>query len=92
MGWVEGVKMSLRAHGVTEEHKYRVLQEASRILRVWLTKVRKIKAVYHTLNFFNLDITQNCFIADGWVPLDDLYQVQYALKKGAVSISTKLQT
>jgi V-type H+-transporting ATPase subunit a len=32
-------------------------------LQVWFIKVRKIKAIYHTLNYFNLDTSQKCLIA-----------------------------
>jgi hypothetical protein len=31
--------------------------------QVWFIKVRKIKAIYHTLNYFNLDTSQKCLIA-----------------------------
>lgn len=37
-------------------HSFQVA--ASKNLRMWLTKVRKIKSIYHTLNLFNIDVTQ----------------------------------
>lgn len=51
----------------------------------WFVKVRKIKAIYHTLNLFNLDVTQKCLIAECWVPALDLETIQLALRKGTVS-------
>lgn len=58
---------------------------AARNVRTWLTKVRKIKAIYHTLNLFNLDVTQKCLIAECWCPVTELERIQFALKRGSVS-------
>ena len=44
--------------GQTQDHRHRVLVAASKNVRMWLTKVRKIKSIYHTLNLFNIDVTQ----------------------------------
>lgn len=57
---------------------------ASKNVRMWLTKVRKIKSIYHTLNLFNLDVTQKCLIAECWCPVADLNRIQLALKRGTV--------
>jgi V-type H+-transporting ATPase subunit a len=46
----------------TQDHRHRVLVAAAKNLKTWFTKVRKIKAIYHTLNLFNLDVTQKCLI------------------------------
>ena len=49
-------------------------------------QVKKIKAIYHTMNMFNLDVTQKCLIAECWCPVADLDQIQAALRRGTVSI------
>ncbi len=49
-------------------------------------QVRKIKAIYHTMNMFNLDVTHKCLIAECWCPVSDLDQIQDALKRGTVRI------
>lgn len=40
---------------------------AAKNVRMWLTKVRKIKSIYHTLNLFNIDVTQKVStVVCGW--------------------------
>ncbi|XP_030852884.1 V-type proton ATPase 116 kDa subunit a-like isoform X1 [Strongylocentrotus purpuratus] len=66
----------------TDEHRQRVLVSAAKNVRVWFIKVRKLKAIYHTLNLFNLDVTQKCLIAECWCPITDLDKIQMALRRG----------
>lgn len=62
--------------GQTNDHRHRVLVAAAKNIKVWFIKVRKIKAIYHTLNFFNLDVTQKCLIAECWIPTVDVEAIQ----------------
>ncbi len=66
----------------TTEHRHRVLVAAAKNIKNWFVKVRKIKAIYHTLNMFNLDVTQKCLIAECWSAVDDLERIQMALRRG----------
>merc|ERR1711868_235825 len=68
--------------GQTNDHRHRVLVAAAKNVKVWFVKVRKIKAIYHTLNFFNLDTSQKCLIAEGWIPRLDMESIQLALRRG----------
>ncbi|CAA77453.2 V-type proton ATPase 116 kDa subunit a 1 [Caenorhabditis elegans] len=68
--------------GQTQDHRHRVLVAASKNVRMWLTKVRKIKSIYHTLNLFNIDVTQKCLIAEVWCPIAELDRIKMALKRG----------
>lgn len=68
----------------TEDHRQRVLQAAAKTVRVWFIKVRKMKAIYHTLNLCNIDVTQKCLIAEVWCPVSDLDSIQFALRRGTV--------
>ncbi|XP_063984343.1 V-type proton ATPase 116 kDa subunit a 1 isoform X2 [Diachasmimorpha longicaudata] len=68
--------------GQTQDHRHRVLVAAAKNIKNWFIKVRKIKAIYHTLNLFNLDVTQKCLIAECWVPVLDIEGIQLALRRG----------
>ncbi|XP_076293522.1 V-type ATPase subunit a family protein Vha100-1 isoform X2 [Lasioglossum baleicum] len=68
--------------GQTQDHRHRVLIAAAKNIKNWFVKVRKIKAIYHTLNLFNLDVTQKCLIAECWVPVLDIETIQLALRRG----------
>ncbi|XP_034175073.2 V-type ATPase subunit a family protein Vha100-1 isoform X3 [Osmia lignaria lignaria] len=68
--------------GQTQDHRHRVLVAAAKNIKNWFVKVRKIKAIYHTLNLFNLDVTQKCLIAECWVPVLDIETIQLALRRG----------
>ncbi len=70
----------------TQEHRQRVLFETARSLRIWQTKVRKIKAIYHTMNMFNNDVARKCFIAECWTPNSQLEKIQSVLRIGFVSL------
>ncbi|KAL5018990.1 hypothetical protein ScPMuIL_004712 [Solemya velum] len=64
----------------TEDHRHRVLLNAQKEIRAWIIKVRKIKAIYNTLNMCSL--AQNSIIAECWTPAHVLDQVQTALRYG----------
>eukprot|EP00096_Caligus_rogercresseyi_P010302 TRINITY_DN3704_c0_g1_i2.p1 TRINITY_DN3704_c0_g1~~TRINITY_DN3704_c0_g1_i2.p1 ORF type:complete len:870 (+),score=293.80 TRINITY_DN3704_c0_g1_i2:86-2695(+) len=68
--------------GQTNDHRHRVLVAAAKNVKSWFVKVRKIKAIYHTLNLFNLDVTYKCLIAECWVPSADIDSIQLALRRG----------
>ena len=50
-----------------------------------MLQVKKIKAIYHIMNMFNLDVTQRCLIAECWCPVKELDEIQRALIMGTVS-------
>ncbi|XP_053210628.1 V-type proton ATPase 116 kDa subunit a 1-like isoform X2 [Panonychus citri] len=66
----------------TTEHRHRVLVAAAKHIKNWIIKVRKIKAIYLTLNMFNLDLTRKCLIAECWCPVDDMERIHIALRRG----------
>ncbi|MBN3325774.1 VPP4 ATPase, partial [Atractosteus spatula] len=70
------------------DHQKRVLQEAASSIQEWKIKVQKMKAVYHTLNMCNIDVTQQCLIAETWCPVTDMDRIKTALQKGMASTLT----
>lgn len=69
----------------SNEHRRRVLVAAAKNMTKWIVIVRKIKAIYHTLNSCNMDLSQKCLIAECWVPDRDLDKIQEALKNATDS-------
>uniref|UniRef100_A0A8C6JMV3 V-type proton ATPase subunit a n=1 Tax=Melopsittacus undulatus TaxID=13146 RepID=A0A8C6JMV3_MELUD len=66
----------------TKSHRQRLLHEAAENLWSWRIKVKKIKAVYHILNCCNIDVTQQCVIAEVWFPVTDASRIKRALQQG----------
>uniref|UniRef100_A0A8B9TUY5 V-type proton ATPase subunit a n=1 Tax=Anas platyrhynchos TaxID=8839 RepID=A0A8B9TUY5_ANAPL len=66
----------------TESHRQRLLHEAAANLWSWEIKVKKIKAIYHILNCCNIDVTQQCVIAEIWFPVADAGRIKRALHQG----------
>nr|XP_044633738.1 V-type proton ATPase 116 kDa subunit a isoform X1 [Equus asinus]XP_044633792.1 V-type proton ATPase 116 kDa subunit a isoform X1 [Equus asinus]XP_044633829.1 V-type proton ATPase 116 kDa subunit a isoform X1 [Equus asinus] len=66
----------------TESHRQRLLQEAAANWHSWVVKVQKMKAVYHILNMCNIDVTQQCVIAEIWFPVADTGRIKRALEQG----------
>eukprot|EP01120_Amphizonella_sp_Union-15-10_P005662 TRINITY_DN1704_c0_g1_i1.p1 TRINITY_DN1704_c0_g1~~TRINITY_DN1704_c0_g1_i1.p1 ORF type:complete len:851 (+),score=181.18 TRINITY_DN1704_c0_g1_i1:73-2625(+) len=63
----------------TLEHRRQVLMNVAVHLESWKTKVKKEKAIYHTMNMFNYDTGRKCLIAEGWCPVTATDQIQAAL-------------
>uniref|UniRef100_A0A8C0FC67 V-type proton ATPase subunit a n=1 Tax=Bubo bubo TaxID=30461 RepID=A0A8C0FC67_BUBBB len=66
----------------TESHRQRLLHEAAANLWSWGIKVKKIKAIYYILNCCNIDVTQQCVIAEIWFPVADAGRIKRALHQG----------
>lgn len=66
----------------TQQHSVTQLTDVAQDIDIWQTKVKKIKSIYHTMNMFNLDVTQRCLIAECWCPVEDLDEIQRALTRG----------
>ncbi|XP_034944898.1 V-type proton ATPase 116 kDa subunit a isoform X2 [Chelonus insularis] len=67
----------------THDHRQRVLHNVAKEIPNWSIMVRKMKAIYHTMNLFNMDVTKKCLIGECWVPIADLGVVQNCLTEGS---------
>ncbi|XP_011172894.1 V-type proton ATPase 116 kDa subunit a1 isoform X2 [Solenopsis invicta] len=77
---LEDLKMVLNQ---TQDHRQRVLHNVAKELPNWSIMVRKMKAIYHTMNLFNMDVSKKCLIGECWMPLSDLATVQNCLTEGS---------
>jgi V-type H+-transporting ATPase subunit a len=79
------VESRLDEHNVTLEGSWKQrtasLSAIAAEINAWFVKVRKEKAIYHTMNLFNFDVGRKCLIAEGWVPTKSLEQVNIALRR-----------
>ncbi|KAK4880998.1 hypothetical protein RN001_004317 [Aquatica leii] len=66
----------------TNDHRQRVLTTVVRELHNWTVMVKKMKAIYHTLNMFNMDVSKKCLIGECWMPKNKKDLVQQALHDG----------
>uniref|UniRef100_A0A224X7A5 V-type proton ATPase subunit a n=1 Tax=Panstrongylus lignarius TaxID=156445 RepID=A0A224X7A5_9HEMI len=74
----------------TDDHRQRVLVTVAREIPRWTVMIRKMKAIYHTMNMFNMDVTKKCLIGECWVPTKDLGIVNRALADGGKSVGSSI--
>lgn len=70
----------------TNDHSLRVLTGAAKNFNTWMIKATKMKAIYHAMNMFNVDVMKKCLIAECWAPTKDIQTVNNMLLSGSVSI------
>lgn len=75
----------------TQQHRQRILEAAAKNLNTWFSRVRKMKAIYHTLNLFDLDVTTKCMIGECWSAVSDLDQINLALCRGMQKSGSTIQ-
>lgn len=74
----------------TQDHRTRVLNNVAKDIPRWSIMVKKMKAIYHTMNLFNMDVTKKCLIGECWVPVPDLPKVQKALTDGSAAVGSAI--
>ncbi|KAF9581888.1 H(+)-transporting V0 sector ATPase subunit a [Lunasporangiospora selenospora] len=65
----------------TSQTRRQELQQLAERQAGWVTIVRKEKATYHILNYFNHDINRKCLVGEGWCPTSEISTVQAAVRK-----------
>lgn len=69
-----------------------LLMNSAQNLKSWFCRVRKMKAIYHTMNLFNLEVNQKCLIAECWAPVSELTRIKLALDKGTELSGSNIQS
>lgn len=72
----------------TKDQRNIILAAIAKHLPYWSIKITKMKAIYHTLNYFNIDVTSKCLIGEAWVPTLDLEVVQQTIGNGSATASS----
>lgn len=72
----------------TKDHRRRVLNAAGRYFYEWSVKLKKLKAIYHTMNLFSIDVSHQCLVGECWIPVSDIDEFQAALESGARSANS----
>lgn len=75
----------------TEQYLAQVLDKVVLALPSWRVQVQKMKAIYLVLNQCSLDVTEKCLIAEVWCPVQDLPQVQEALRQGSYKSGSSVE-
>eukprot|EP01018_Ginkgo_biloba_P024715 Gb_23980 [translate_table: standard] len=73
-------------------HRNHVLSTLGYELEKWILLVRKEKAIYHTLNMLNIDVTKKCLVGEGWCPVFAKVQIQDALHRATFDSSSQVGT
>lgn len=74
----------------TQDQRQRVLVSVAKDLPKWVVMVNKMKAIYHILNMFNMDVSRKCLIGECWIPTKDTDQVQKALAGGSTAVGSTI--
>ena len=67
------------------------MQVVAANLEGWTSQVKREKAIYHTLNKLNVDVTRKVLVGEAWCPVSGIGRVRQALQEatqqtfGAVS-------
>ncbi|NXT85559.1 VPP3 ATPase, partial [Zapornia atra] len=75
----------------TEQYLAQVLDKVVLALPAWRVQVQKMKAIYLVLNQCSFDVTKKCLIAEVWCPVQDLTQVQDALRQGSYKSGSSVE-
>ncbi|XP_010555275.1 PREDICTED: V-type proton ATPase subunit a3-like [Tarenaya hassleriana] len=71
-------------------HRNNLLETIGDKFEKWSLKVRKEKAIYHTLNMLSLDVTKKCLVAEGWSPVFAAKEIQDALQHAAIDSNSQV--
>ncbi|XP_057507352.1 V-type proton ATPase subunit a1-like isoform X1 [Actinidia eriantha] len=71
-------------------HRNKALSNIESQLAKWMSRVRREKAVYDTLNMLNFDVTKKCLVGEGWCPIFAKTQIQEALQRATFDSNSQV--
>ncbi|XP_051213637.1 V-type proton ATPase subunit a3 [Lolium perenne] len=71
-------------------HRDSILKNIGSEFEQWNNRLKKEKAIYHTLNMFSLDVTKKCLVAEGWSPVFATSKVQDALHRATTGSNSQV--
>ncbi|GFY99230.1 vacuolar proton ATPase A1 [Actinidia rufa] len=71
-------------------HRNKALSNIESQLAKWMSRVRREKAVYDTLNMLNFDVTKKCLVGEGWCPIFAKTQIQEALQRATFNSNSQV--
>jgi len=66
----------------TTDFRKAKLEQVQVWLEAWTEHAMREKAIYHSLNKFNVDSSSQCYIAEAWCPVNDYEEVLGAIRRG----------
>eukprot|EP00871_Galdieria_phlegrea_P003893 jgi/Galph1/4504/GphlegSOOS_G3162.1 len=66
----------------TNTQRLQTLSEIGSKIPLWTEKVRREKAIFHSLNMLNYDTSEKIYVAEGWTPKDELERLEALLHEG----------
>ena len=76
----------------TSEQRRKVLMEVANKVEAWRVRVLHEKAIFNTLNMFLYEPGKKTLVAEGWVPVKELDNVQGALRRATNKSGAQQQT
>lgn len=76
----------------TKDHRDVIMNNIGRNLTCWRIMVKKMKSIYHCLNYFNMDLTNRCMIGECWVATRDIPSVQRVLETVTSKVNSEVKS
>lgn len=76
----------------TFEQRDLIMRNIARNMVRWRILVKKMKTIYHSLNMFNMDLTNKCMVGECWVPTNEIAKVQATLEEASAEANSEIKS
>jgi V-type H+-transporting ATPase subunit a len=63
----------------TKDHRMKVFSKAAASFDKWSVMLKKLKAIYHEMNKFNVNVSEKCLVGECWIPKSEVQVVQNSI-------------